>query len=55
MYSVIHKLLEIMKENLGLLKDEMKHSDGSRLELFVVIVSMLIFIGVLSVFLINIL
>ena len=54
-HSVIHKLLKIMKENLGLLKDEIKYSDGSRLELFIVVISIIIFIAVSSIFLIKVL
>ncbi len=44
-----------MKEKLGLLKDEIQQKDSSRLELFIVVVSIIIFIVVSSIFLIKVL
>ena len=54
-YSAINELLEIMKVNLGLLNDEMQQKDSSKLELFIVVISIIIFIAVSSIFLIKVL
>lgn len=52
-YSTLHERLEIIKVKLGFLKEEMQHRDSSRLEFFVVIVSILILISTVVCFMIK--